>query len=98
MDYVTITAIGVTFTGLGVLIAYFTLKKNSDGSLKADAEKDGELKTRLDYISKGVDEIRIDNKAQDHRISDIVERVIAVEGSTKSAHHRLDRIEGKENI
>lgn len=93
MDYVTITAIGVTFTGLGVLITYLTLRKNSDGNLKADAEKDGELKTRLDYIGKGVDDIRLDIRAQDRTLSTIAERVIRVEESTKSAHRRIDTIE-----
>lgn len=96
MDYVTISAISAAFTAGGVLIAYFTLRKSSDGNLKLDGEKDGEVKTELYYIRKGVDDIRLDIKAQDRTISTIAERVIRVEESAKSAHKRIDTLEEKE--
>ena len=37
-----------------------------------------------------MDDIRIDIKAQDRKISEVSERLIRVEESTKSAHHRID--------
>ncbi|WP_150112247.1 hypothetical protein [Clostridium hydrogeniformans] len=55
------------------------------------------LSTRLDYISKGVDDIRLDIKAQDRQIADMNSRLIRVEESSKSAHKRIDTIE-KEGV
>jgi septal ring factor EnvC (AmiA/AmiB activator) len=90
MSYVAISVL-IAFTG--VTISYLAFRKNGDNDLIDHAEKDGEVKTKLDYISKGVDDIRLDIRAQDRKISDITERVIRVEESTKSAHRRIDGIE-----
>ena len=51
------------------------------------------IDTKLDIISKNVDEIRLDNKDISKSLQSLAERVSAVESSTKSAHHRLDNIE-----
>jgi hypothetical protein len=50
---------------------------------------------QLNYISRGVDDIKLDIKDQNRKISSLVERVAKVEESTKSAHHRIDDIEDK---
>lgn len=92
-----VISVGLLCTALGVSISYFTFRRNSNKDIKEDASKDGEVKTTLAYISKGVDEIRIDIKAQDRKISDISERLIRVEESAKSAHKRLDMLE-KEGV
>ncbi|MBX4259718.1 hypothetical protein [Clostridium estertheticum] len=51
------------------------------------------LETKMDYISKGIDDIKLDNRDQCRQLNVIAERVTRVEESTKSAHKRIDDIE-----
>ena len=48
------------------------------------------LKTDLDYLIRGVDDIRREQKSQDRKLDDISDRVTRVEESAKSAHKRID--------
>ena len=79
-------------TLLGAIIGYLTYKRNSNKDIQEGASRQTAVNTKLDYISKGVDDIRIDIKAQDKRITDLAERMVRVEESTKSAHHRIDEL------
>ena len=93
------TVIGVICTIMGTAIGYKTFKnsteKDSKDEVREDTRCNTRLESKLDYVSKGVDDIRLDIKAQDRKISEIVERVAKVEESTKSAHHRIDDLEEK---
>ncbi len=88
--------VGILSAITGIVLGIWKNKKDGEKSLKEDTVQDTVVATKLVYISKGVDDIRLDIKAQDKRISNVVERLIKVEESTKSAHHRLDGLE--ENI
>lgn len=81
----------------GAIIGILTFTKNREKDLQKDTKEEAIVSTRLEYIAKGVDDIRLDMKAQDRKVQDINERLIVVEQSTKSAHHRIDTIE-KEGI
>ncbi len=83
------TTIGIVCTILGCLVGiqgYSRLKNK-------DAEADGFTKAKLESIANGVDSIRVDIKTQGEKINGINERLIRVEESTKSAHHRINDIE-----
>lgn len=83
----------VLSTILGAVLGYLGYRRISNNDIKESASKETLLETKLDYISKGVDDIRLDIKSQDKRITDIAERLIKVEESSKSAHHRIDNLE-----
>ena len=78
---------------LGAVIGYVTFNRNRDKDIKKDTKEEAETKAKLDYISKGVDDIRIDFKTQQRDIQELKERVIKNEASVKSAHKRIDDIE-----
>lgn len=78
----------------GFVVALITLQRKSNKDIRADTKEEAETKAKLDYISKGVDDIRIDIKAQQRDIQELRERVIKNEASLKSAHKRIDNIEG----
>lgn len=73
--------------GCGIGVLGFTRLK------RQDAEGEGFAKAKLDYISKGVDDIRLDIRDQGRQISDINERLIRTEESAKSAHKRINDLE-----
>jgi septal ring factor EnvC (AmiA/AmiB activator) len=89
-------SIALLCTVLGVVISYLTFQRNKDNSIRAETKENAFTSAKLDYISKGVDDIRLDIKAQDRKIEDIADKVARIDESTKSAHKRIDRLERNE--
>ncbi len=87
--------ISLLCTITGALFGYMTYKKKTEHDIEEGASQKTLLATKLDYISKGVDDIRLDIKAQDVKLNNTIERLVKVEESTKSAHHRIDTLEYK---
>jgi len=84
---------------LGTLIAIGGLLLNFAGymaaratTLRKDGQESAKVSTELGYIRKGVDDIRIDLKANEKNITVLQERVTRVEESSKQAHKRIDEI------
>lgn len=86
-------SLGVICTLLGAAISYLSFQRNRGHDIRADTREEAETRTKLDYISKGVDDIRIDIKSQQRDIQELKEKVIKCEESTKSAHKRIDGLE-----
>lgn len=82
---------GALGTILGVIGALGVMKKNS----KNDGEEQASIKTKVDYIARGVDDIRLDIKDQARKIELQNDRLIRVEESSKQAHKRIDELGGK---
>ena len=93
MESSTMISIGLVFTIIGGLIGYATFYMNSKKNTKQETKEEVATSTRLDMISKNIDEIRLDNKEFTKSMQQIGERLSAVESSTKSAHHRIDNLE-----
>lgn len=78
---------------------YFGLKSNRRTDVKDIEEKaarDAKINIKLDDISSDVKDIKYDISATNKKVEEIDKRVVVVEQATKSAHHRIDRLEGKE--
>lgn len=88
----------VICTVIGAIIGYMSYQKKNQKDIEADAAQKTLLSTKLDYISKGVDDIRVDIKSQDRSIRDLTVRMVKCEESTKSAHHRLDELISKGDV
>ncbi len=89
--------IGVGGTLAGFVFSYLAFQRSREKDIKSDAEEDGVIKTKLDSIGKGVDDIRIDLKANEKQMSQMNEQIIRVDESTKSAHKRIDNLEVKKH-
>lgn len=83
----------VICTIVGAIIGYMSYQKKNQKDIETDAAQKTLLATKLDYISKGVDDIRLDFKAQAREIQDIKMTIVKLKESIKSAHHRLDSLE-----
>lgn len=90
-------SIGLVFTILGSIVGYATFSMNSKKNTKQETKEETTtittIGTKLDLISKNVDEIRLDNKDFNKSIHQLGERVSVVEQSAKTAHHRIDSLE-----
>ncbi|MRS26131.1 hypothetical protein [Bacillus sp. RIT694] len=88
--------IGLLIAAVSLVIGYLSYALNRSREIKSDGQQGAEMKAKLEYISKGVDDIRIDQKASERQMVSFGERITRVEESTKQAHKRLDNVE-KEN-
>lgn len=86
-------SIALACTLLGAVLSFLTFQRNKGHDIRADTREEAETKAKLDYISKGVDDIKIDFKVQQREMQELKERVVKNEESTKSAHKRIDAIE-----
>lgn len=89
-------------TGLsGILLGWIahikTARKDAVDAATRDTAIDTALKSDVDYIKRGVDDIKLDMRAQATKIEDIDRRVTRVEEAQKNARHRLDAIEAHNN-
>lgn len=84
--------IGIAGLLIGLAFNYKNFRRNQDTDLKSNTQEGTELKVKLDYISKGVDDIRLDIKSTNREVDNLKTLVAKVEESTKSAHHRIDEI------
>lgn len=64
-------------------------------TIRQDGAEDGELRATVNHIRQGVDDLRVEIKAQGQRYDMLAERLTRVEESTKQAHRRIDRIEAE---
>lgn len=95
MDTQTIlTIIAVAGTISGIYLGWFGKARTAKQETREDASKDATLRTDMEYIKRGIDDVRVEQRMQGQRFDTLAERVTRVEESAKSAHHRLDRVEG----
>ncbi|SFM36430.1 hypothetical protein SAMN04487943_11525 [Gracilibacillus orientalis] len=89
---ILISIASILIAALGVLIAYLTYQSRRSTTTKNDTKESAELKAGVDYIRKGVDDIRIDLRSNEKQMNALSERVARVDESTKQAHKRIDAI------
>lgn len=89
--------IGILLSVLGVIIAFLGYQLNKSKEIKSDGRESAELKAELGYIRRGVDDIKIDIRANEKQMVAFGERLTRVEESSKQAHKRIDKLEKGED-
>lgn len=80
-------------SAVAVLLSLSALLLNSRKETRQDAAGTARLEAKLDSISSGVEDIRVETRSMRSRMDGLAERISAVESSVKSAHHRLDQLQ-----
>lgn len=97
MDGITITAaISAAAAISGIVLGWLGRSRTIREDTVAEASKDALLRADMEYIKRGVDDLRADIRLQGKRFDELAERVTRVEESAKQAHHRINRLEEKE--
>lgn len=85
---------------IGVCCTVITLSRNKNKDLQSSTRESAKMEAKLDYIGQGVNSLQIKFERFEsdltNKVDKMNERLIRAEESTKSAHHRIDTIEGKE--
>lgn len=92
-----IQIIGLCCSVGGFVVAYLAFGRNKTKDTEAEGRETGQVLTELGYIKGGIDDIKAEQREQRKINTEFYSRLSAVEASTKSAHHRIDRMEGEEN-
>ena len=79
---------------VGCIIGIVGFIKGTKKDGKTDGQELASIKGNVDYIVRGIDDIRLEQKDQARKIDSQNERLIRNEESTKSAHKRIDKLEG----
>lgn len=98
MNVDLIALVGLISTIVGIILGILGYKKKSETDIREDTQKETILSTKLDYISKNVDDIKLDLKSKVERDAKIAERIVKIEESLKVAHHRIEDLEKKEGM
>lgn len=85
--------IGIASAFIGILAGAIGIKRTLKNDIKEESNSQTKLEMQLNYISRGVDDIRLELKAQDNKINSLSEKVARLEESSKSAHKRIDDLE-----
>ena len=96
MDLTIITAlVGVIAALSGMALGWTTRSREVKKEVRTDTQIETALRTDMEYLKRGVDDIRIEQRSQGQRMDALGERVTRVEESSKQAHKRIDRLEQK---
>jgi len=86
---------GTVISLAAVLISFVALILNGRKDTRSDAATNAIVQTKLDSLMNGVDDIRVEIRAMNEKISDHGERLAKLEARAASNTHRLDILEGK---
>ncbi|WP_240941335.1 hypothetical protein [Paenibacillus sp. HB172176] len=88
----TLIAIGGTVSGIAVGWAgrARTIKQDT----VSEATKDATLQADMAYLKRGIDDMRVKMDIHAQRYDALAEMAIRMDESIKSAHKRIDKLEG----
>lgn len=87
--------ISVTATISGIVLGWLGRSRLVKQDTIDEASRDALLRADMEYIKRGVDDLRADIRLQGKRFDELSERVTRVEESAKQAHYRINRLEGR---
>ena len=76
------------------IVAIITLAKNGKKDSEKEVEQRATMSADLKYIREGLDTIKVDNRTIQRDVGDLKVKVIEIDQSVKSAHKRLDDMQG----
>lgn len=79
---------------VAVAVGITNIRRNNATDDRQEASETTTLIVKLENINDGVNEIKSDMRNLRNDVQDLRDRLIMVEQSTKSAHRRLNTLEG----
>ena len=74
-------------------LAFFTMIFNGRKDTRVDAAKEARTETKLDSISNGITEIRVDMRTMNKTLTEHSSRIAKVEGSVQESNRRINELE-----
>ena len=80
--------IGMSCTVLGLIIGFLTFGRSRDKELREEAERKAVMETKLDAISKGIEQLQETIKELEKEIDVLTEQVIRMEEAIKQSQQK----------
>lgn len=77
----------------GIVLGWLGRARTVHKDVAQEAGAGASLQTDVEYIKRGVDDIKVDLRMQGQKVDDLSTRVTRVEESAKQAHKRIDKLE-----
>lgn len=77
----------------GIILGWIGRTRSFKQEVAQEASGGAVLRTDMDYIKRGIDDVRLEQRSHGQRFDIMSERVTRIEESSKQAHKRLDRLE-----
>lgn len=90
--------ISVVSVAFAIFFGLKTNHRNDVKDIEDRAAENARVNIKLDNISNAVNDIKYDISATKKKVEEMDKRLIIAEQSVKSAHHRIDGIEGRTAI
>ena len=90
--------VGIVGGVLAIAFGYAAFARNKKTDDTAEGKESGQILTELGYIRGSVDDIKQNQRESARQHVEVVTRLTAVESSAKEAHHRLDRLEERNDL
>ena len=87
---ITGAVVGIAGTLSGVLLGWKGHNRAQTEDERDEATADALIKSDVEYIKRGVDDIKLEQRAQRADILELGTRLTRVEESAKQAHKRID--------
>ena len=93
---VLLSLVSVTVAIIMCIINATNLRRNRTHDDRQATTELTTLLVKIENINNGINEIKSDMRNMNTDLQKLRDRMIIVEQSSKSAHHRIDKLEGKE--
>lgn len=77
---------------IGAAVGWVVCTRAGRKDMKDETSQETTMKVDMEYLKRGVDDIRTQMREQNQRYDQLVERVVRVEESTKQAHKRIEEL------
>ena len=92
-----LSVVSLSVAATMLIVNVLNTRRNRRADDQQDAAERTTLIVKIESINAGINEIKTDVRGLRGDVRELQDRMIIVEQSVKSAHHRVDRIEGKED-
>lgn len=89
---IALTFISVLGTVSSILFAYLAFKRSERSSHRDEGKNEGVMLSEIGYIKSSIDRIEKSLNHLEERYTDLSNRLVAVEESTKNAHKRFTEL------
>ena len=98
MENIEITMlISIVSVAFAIFFGLKSAKRDDSKDIKERAQADAIVNVKVDNITSAVNDIKYDISDTKKQVAEIDKKLVVVEQSVKSAHHRIDAIERGED-
>ena len=78
---------------LGASISFLSFQRNGRRETEDRVKREAKNEAQLDYIQKGIDEVRFNDRVRDEQLKNMNDRLIIIENETRVLFKRCDKLD-----